>query len=66
MTTSKTKTVSTDGLWSEQKTKLKSKFPVLTDTDLTFEKGKKEEMLNKIQIKIGKSKEDLAKILASL
>ncbi len=54
------------GTWNEQKGKLKQKFAVLTDNDLMFEEGKKEEMLGKIQVKLGKSKDEFNKILASL
>ena len=54
------------GKWNEQKGKLKKKFAVLTDNDLMFEEGKKEVMLGKLQIKLGKSKEELDKIIASL
>ena len=32
------------GNWNEQKGKLKQKFAVLTDNDLMFEEGKKEEL----------------------
>ena len=54
------------GNWNEQKGKLKKKFAVLTDNDLMFEEGKKEEMLGKLQIKLGKTKEELHKIIAAL
>jgi uncharacterized protein YjbJ (UPF0337 family) len=54
------------GNWNEQKAKLKQKFAVLTDNDLMFEEGKKEEMLGKLQIKLGKTKEELHKIIGSL
>lgn len=53
------------GTWNEQKGKLKKAFAVLTDNDLMFEDGKKDEMLGKIQIKLGKTKEELNKILNS-
>jgi len=36
------------GTWKEQKVKLQEKFPTLTDTDLRYEEGKKNEMLAKI------------------
>jgi len=52
------------GNWNEQKGKLKKKFAVLTDNDLMFQEGKKEEMLGKLQIKLGKSKEELEKIFS--
>jgi uncharacterized protein YjbJ (UPF0337 family) len=54
------------GSWNEQKGKLKQKFAVLTDNDLMFEEGRKEEMFGKLQIKLGKSKEELHKIIAGL
>jgi uncharacterized protein YjbJ (UPF0337 family) len=54
------------GNWNEQKGKLKQKFAQLTDDDLMFAEGKKDEMLGKLQIKLGKSKEEMEEILASL
>jgi len=54
------------GNWNEQKAKLKKKFAVLTDNDLMFEEGRKEEMFAKLQIKLGKTKEELHKILSDL
>ena len=54
------------GNWNEQKGKLKQKFATLTDNDLLFEKGKKEEMLGKLQVKLGKTKEELRKIIEAL
>jgi uncharacterized protein YjbJ (UPF0337 family) len=54
------------GNWNEQKAKLKQRFAVLTDNDLMFEEGRKEEMFGKLQIKLGKSKEELDKIIAAL
>ena len=54
------------GSWNEQKGKLKQKFAVLTDNDLLFEEGKKEEMLGKIQNKLGKTKEEWLKIIENL
>jgi uncharacterized protein YjbJ (UPF0337 family) len=54
------------GNWNEQKGKLKQKFAVLTDDDLMFESGKKDEMLGKIQVKLGKTKEELHEIIAGL
>jgi uncharacterized protein YjbJ (UPF0337 family) len=54
------------GSWNEQKGRLKQKFAVLTDNDLLFVDGKKDEMLGRLQIKLGKSKEELLKILAAI
>ncbi len=54
------------GNWNELKGKLKTKFAALTDDDLMFAEGKKEEMLGKLQIKLGKTKEELHKMLDEL
>jgi len=54
------------GNWDEQKGKLKQKFAQLTDDDLLFAEGKKDEMLGRLQVKLGKTKEDLFKILSDL
>jgi len=54
------------GNWNEQKGKLKQQFAILTDDDLMFAEGKKDEMLGRLQKKLGKSKEELYKIISSL
>ena len=54
------------GNWNETKGKLKQKFAILTDDDLLFAEGKKDEMLGKLQIKLGKTKEQLHEITAAL
>ncbi|MBP7166520.1 MAG: CsbD family protein [Bacteroidia bacterium] len=54
------------GNWNEQKGKLKQKFSVLTDDDLMFAEGKKDEMMGRLQIKLGKTKDELTKIIAAL
>jgi uncharacterized protein YjbJ (UPF0337 family) len=44
------------GNWKEIKGKLKQKFSLLTDNDLIFIEGKQDEMLGRLQIKLGKNK----------
>lgn len=51
------------GDWEIQKGKLKQRFAELTDNDLMFIDGKKDEMLGKLEVKLGKTKEELRKIL---
>ena len=51
------------GNWNEQKGKLKKAFAELTDDDLMFAEGKKDEMFGKLQQKLGKTKEELHKII---
>ena len=59
-------TTQATGNWNEQKGKLKQKFAILLDNDLLFSEGKKDEMLGRIQIKLGKSKDELQKIISEL
>ena len=54
------------GSWNELKGKLKQKYGQLTDNDLTFADGKEDELLGRLQQKLGKSKEDLRKEIESL
>jgi uncharacterized protein YjbJ (UPF0337 family) len=59
-------TTEAKGSWNEQKGKLKQKFAILTDNDLLFAEGKKDEMYGRLQAKLGKTKEELMKIISSL
>ena len=54
------------GTWEEQKGKLKQQFAKRTDNDLLFVDGKKDEMMGRLQIKLGKTKDELHKIIANL
>ena len=54
------------GGWNEVKGKLKQKYGQLTDDDLAFAEGKEDELLGRLQQKLGKSKEDLRRELESL
>ena len=54
------------GSWNEVKGKLKQKYGQLTDNDLAFAEGKDDELLGRLQQKLGKSKEDLRKEIESL
>jgi uncharacterized protein YjbJ (UPF0337 family) len=54
------------GSWNETKGKLKQKFAMLTDSDVLFIEGKQDEMLGRLQIKLGKSREEIKKILSEL
>jgi uncharacterized protein YjbJ (UPF0337 family) len=54
------------GTWNETKGKLKQKYADLTDDDLTFAEGKDEELLGRLQKKLGRTKEQLRDELAKL
>ncbi|MNL74934.1 hypothetical protein D3C87_2006500 [compost metagenome] len=54
------------GAWNELKGKIKQAYGDLTDDDLTYEEGKDDEMLGKLQQKTGKSRDELVKWINSL
>ena len=54
------------GSWEEKKGKLKQKFAVLTHDDLMFAGGDIEELYGKLQIKLGKTREEFQDIIESL
>lgn len=47
------------GNWNEIKGKLKSKYAKLTDDDLLYAEGKEDEMLGRLEQKLGRTKEEL-------
>jgi uncharacterized protein YjbJ (UPF0337 family) len=54
------------GNWNETKGKLKQKFATLTDNDLLWEEGKEDELMGHLQIKLGKTKEEIHKVISDL
>jgi uncharacterized protein YjbJ (UPF0337 family) len=54
------------GTWNELKGKLKQKYGQLTDDDLTFAEGKDDELLGRLQKRLGKTKEEIRKELEAL
>ena len=54
------------GSWNEIKGKLKQKYADLTDDDLTFADGKDDELLGRLQKKLGRTKEELRKEIGEL
>ena len=47
------------GNWNEIKGKLKQKYGQLTDQDLMFAEGKEDELLGRLQKRLGKTKDEL-------
>ena len=47
------------GNWNEVKGKLKKKYGELTDDDLAYSEGKADELLGRLQKKVGHSKDEL-------
>jgi hypothetical protein len=54
------------GFWNNKKEKLRQKFPILTDEDVSFNEGKEKEMIEMIGNKMGKTKLELLYIIAGL
>lgn len=54
------------GRWNEIKGKLKQKYGQLTDDDLTFVEGKDDEMMGRLQQRLGRTKEEIRNELSEL
>lgn len=59
-------TLKMKGNWNELKGKLKQKYGQLTDDDLIFAEGKDDELLGRLQKKLGRTKEDIREELEKL
>jgi uncharacterized protein YjbJ (UPF0337 family) len=54
------------GNWKNIQGKLKQKYATLTDDDLLFTEGKEDELIGKLQEKLGKTKEEVHEIISDL
>ncbi|MBX3239064.1 MAG: CsbD family protein [Chitinophagaceae bacterium] len=54
------------GTWNEVKGKIKQQYADLTDDDLLYEEGKDDELVGRIQKKVGKTKEEVKEWIESL
>jgi len=54
------------GNWNVLKGKLKQKFGNLTDDDLMYIEGKEDELIGRIQKKIGSTKKQIEELLSKL
>ena len=54
------------GKWNQAKGKLKQSYASLTDDDLQYEEGKEDELVGKLQDKLGKSRDEVRKILRDI
>ena len=54
------------GNWEEFKGKIKQKYADLTDDDLLYEEGQRDEMMGKLQQKLGKTQEEIADTINDL
>jgi uncharacterized protein YjbJ (UPF0337 family) len=54
------------GTWNEVKGKIRQKYGELTDDDLAYTKGQDEELIGKIQKRLGKTRDEVRRILEEL
>jgi uncharacterized protein YjbJ (UPF0337 family) len=52
--------------WNETKEKLKEKFAKLTDNDLLMMNGAQDELLKRLEAKLGKTREAIRKLISEL
>lgn len=54
------------GNWNRMKGKLKEEYGELTDNDLQYTEGKEDQLVGRLQEKLGKSRDEVIKKLRSL
>jgi uncharacterized protein YjbJ (UPF0337 family) len=59
-------TLQIKGAWNEIKGKIKQQYADLTDDDLLYEEGQEDRLIGKIQQKLGKSRDEVIKMLKSV
>jgi uncharacterized protein YjbJ (UPF0337 family) len=52
--------------WNDKKGKLKENFAGLSDADLYYNKGEEEDLVDRIQQKTGKTKDEVIRILEEI
>lgn len=54
------------GNWNETAGRLKQKYANLNEDELLFKKGKEEELVGRLQKKLGKTKEQIRSLISKL
>ena len=54
------------GDWNETKGKIKQAYGDLSDDDLAYEEGKDDELVGRLQKKVGKTKDEVIRWIESL
>ena len=52
--------------WNEVKSRLKSQYEVLTDEDLNLSLGRENDLIQRLQRKLGKSKADIFRMIGEV
>lgn len=56
-------TLALKGDWNVAKGKLKQKYGQLTDNDLAYEKGREDELIGRIQKRVGQTREEIQRVV---
>lgn len=56
-------TLTLKGDWNVAKGKLKQKYGQLTDDDLAYEKGREDELIGRIQQRVGHTREEVERVV---
>jgi len=59
-------TLQIKGKWNEIKGKLKQQYADLTDDDLLYQEGEEDRLIGRLQQKLGKSRDEVIKMLRSV
>jgi uncharacterized protein YjbJ (UPF0337 family) len=54
------------GNWEETKDRLKKDFALINDNDLLFTDGRQDELIDRLHVKLGKTKEEVLTLLSGL
>ena len=54
------------GHWAETKDRLKQEFALINDSDLLITDGRKDELIDRLQVKLGKTREEVLTLLSGL
>lgn len=54
------------GNWNEMKGRLKQKYANLTDDDLMYEEGRDDELIGRIQQRLGKSRDEVIRMIRDI
>ncbi|WP_266202802.1 YtxH domain-containing protein [Pontibacter kalidii] len=54
------------GSWDDVKRQLRQNYDELTEEDLTYEKGQEHELLDRLQTRIGKTRDEIQRMLSDL
>ncbi len=51
------------GDWSQQANELKEKYPNLTDSDLKFERGREDDLIKRMELRLHKKREEVINMI---